>query len=388
MEWFFWSLLACCSFGTLLGTAHLFWFLRPPSNAPEEWPFLSVIKPLKGIDAGLQQNLHTLFQQDYPRFEILFGVEGHEDPVIDLVHSVASHYPDVSYRMVIHDGNRGLNPKVANIRAIWETGVQEIVVLNDSNIAVRPMYLQEMARPFCKDPNIGLVSSIFVGSGEKTFWAFMENMYINGPLANMLAAYQSLTQEALVVGKSNAFRSQLLDALGGFESLAYVLAEDYHMGKMMRYAGYQVVFCSQACFNQNLHTTLPVLWNRYVRWGLIRSRLTPLLYPLEALLNPLCLGFLVFAFLGRWEVFVWYFALVSIRDGLQWAKLRGREHLGWVLLSGWMRDLLYTLIWFAAPFYRSVSWRGNRLSVGIGTHLFVQKKAVLQPSEVPTSRKI
>ena len=47
---------------------------------------VSVLKPLCGADDDLECNLRAFFEQDHQRFELVFGVEGHEDPAVDVVH--------------------------------------------------------------------------------------------------------------------------------------------------------------------------------------------------------------------------------------------------------------------------------------------------------------
>jgi hypothetical protein len=143
------------------------------------------------------------------------------------------------------------------------------------------------------------------------------------------------------------------------------------MGKIFRYAGYEVAFANQVCFNRNLYTTFRALWLRYVRWGVARSRLTPLLYPFEMLLNPLLLAFSLWLWMGWSWLWVWYLLLSSLRDIGQWRILRGKERWLWAWLLGPFRDIVFSLIWLAAPFYRTIQWRGHTLRVGAGTHLFV-----------------
>jgi ceramide glucosyltransferase len=78
-------------------------------------PSVSILKPLKGVDDDLEANLHTFFQQDYPYYEIIFGIKDPDDPAIEVARKVRSFYPEVASRIILQDHNEGLNPKVANL---------------------------------------------------------------------------------------------------------------------------------------------------------------------------------------------------------------------------------------------------------------------------------
>ena len=43
-------------------------------------PPISVLKPLAGVDEGLEDNLRSFFEQEYPDFEILFAVRSRSRP--------------------------------------------------------------------------------------------------------------------------------------------------------------------------------------------------------------------------------------------------------------------------------------------------------------------
>ena len=71
--------------------------VRPPKLHTAEG--ISILKPLAGVDEGLEENLRTFFEQDYPHFEILFAVRNPEDPAIAVVERLSARYPAVPSRM-------------------------------------------------------------------------------------------------------------------------------------------------------------------------------------------------------------------------------------------------------------------------------------------------
>ncbi|MGB4298426.1 MAG: hypothetical protein WBK32_02225 [Candidatus Saccharicenans sp.] len=52
----------------------------PASPSPsQDYPLVSLLKPVKGIDDGLEANLESFYQLDYPLYEILFAVDDWQD---------------------------------------------------------------------------------------------------------------------------------------------------------------------------------------------------------------------------------------------------------------------------------------------------------------------
>ena len=49
----------------------------------------TMMKPLCGLEPGLEENLTSFFLQDYPKFEILFGTRDASDPALDVVRRYA-----------------------------------------------------------------------------------------------------------------------------------------------------------------------------------------------------------------------------------------------------------------------------------------------------------
>lgn len=74
------------------------------SRAPErtnetKLPGVSILKPLKGVDDNLIENLCTFFQIDYPKYEILFCVQDATDPAVEVVRQLLNRFPHVDAKL-------------------------------------------------------------------------------------------------------------------------------------------------------------------------------------------------------------------------------------------------------------------------------------------------
>src|SRR5689334_1362299 len=295
----------------------------PTSDPGSGTESISVLKPVAGIDDGLEDNLRTFFKQDYPRYEIVFGVQGEEDPALELVRRLMREHADVEARVVVHDGGRGINPKVSNLRAMLTAARHDLMVVSDSNIRVGPSYLREMQKEMAR-PRVGLVTSLFAGVGEKTLGALVENAHLNATVVAGVGVPTEVFGHPIAVGKSMMFRRSLIDKIGGLESVAYVLAEDYVIGRMFHEAGFDVRLCPTPVMNVIARSTLATFFRRQLRWNMIRLRLQPFPFLLEPLTIPLFTAAIAIL-LGAptWWMLGWALVLTAVRDAVQWIMMRG-----------------------------------------------------------------
>ena len=64
-----------------------------------DWtPGISILKPVRGLDARFYEAIRSHAVQDYPEFEILFGVRDPEDPAIAEIERLKAAFPDVEIR--------------------------------------------------------------------------------------------------------------------------------------------------------------------------------------------------------------------------------------------------------------------------------------------------
>ena len=337
-------------------------------------PPVTVLKPLCGADDRLEDNLATFFGQTHPRHEIVFGVEGEADPAIPIVRRLRERFPHVRSCLVIHDGKRALNPKVSNLQAMMTHARHDLVVISDSNIAVSERWLEDLTTEFVADPELGLMTNLFVGTSEESLGATLENLHLQGPVAGSLAFSSVILPNAGAVGKSMLFSRSTFDSLGGFASVGSVLAEDYVMGRMFAEAGYKVRIASGTVDNVCTRASVSRFLGRQLRWSLIRSRVMPLSYPFEPLASPMLPAFVApFAGPLAAELLLIGVALTLLRDGLQWLRLRGPSGLLAALPLGPIKELALLGVWAVAPFASHVSWRQKRFRVASGTRLYADR---------------
>ena len=359
---------------TVGAIASAWWMTRPvrrlDDEADESLPPISVLKPLCGADDHLEANLESFFALDYPAFELVFGVEGVNDPAIAVVRELQSRYPEVTSRLVVHKGGWGLNPKVSNLRATLGQVSHDLVVISDSNVLAPADYLRGMAREMVR-PGVGLVTSLFTGVGERTLGAFLDNLHMVGTITPSVALSAAFGGKTFVVGKSMMFRRSVFHRLGGFESVATVLAEDYVMGRMFRAAGYQVRLSRAPVNNVCVNTSVTGFLKRNVRWSAMRCRLQPLLYPLELMANPVAVALVAPLFgISLATALLWAATMIVFRDLSAWFLLRGPGHSLAVVVAGPLKDAALLVVWCLAPFQRRLRWRGKEVRLSAGTRLY------------------
>ncbi len=342
-------------------------------------PPISILKPLKGVDDGLWENLVSLAEQSYPQFEILVGIEDHDDPAMDLALRLRRTYPNVPIRIVTGGAPIGLNPKVNNLYNSARFAKHGLFLISDSNVRVGPDYLRAVAAELA-DPKVGLVHSMLEGEGERSLGSLFENLQLNTVAAQAVCGMAMLTGKPCVIGKSMLFRRRDLDRMGGFPAVANVLAEDYVMGRNFRQAGMRVVLSPYPVAVIGEKWPMRRFINRHIRWGQMRRSLVPAAYAFEPLMNPVLwsLGLVACAAAlpssGHLRLFCLLIGLLGIlgksaHDSYLVGHLRGRTLTVSQMAAVPLKDLFIFALWGVALFKREVEWRGNYMRIGSGSVL-------------------
>jgi len=352
-------------------------FLRRRRREAGPLPGISVLKPVKGAEPGLYENLKALCEQDYPNFEILIGAEDPGDLALVVARWVKREFPHVRVRVVAGARAVGCNAKVNNLRMLSEYAEHDWVLVSDASVRPDPQYLRALAAEL-RDPQVGLVTSMLVGFGRHGVGAQLDNLLLNTMVVRALSAADVLAGQPCVIGKSMLFRLSDLRMLGGFDAVSDVLAEDFILGRMFHKAGKRVALSAHPLPTLSAQRTVADFCARHLRWAQMRRHLTtaywfePVLTPLPWLLGALALTVAGF---GPWEpeaVLSLVFGGLVLRlcsDAHLTRLLAGRRLEVEEVLLSFVKDVLLLGIWVVAVFRRRVCWRGNDFTIGPGSRL-------------------
>ena len=334
-------------------------------------PPVSILKPLRGLDEGLEENLESFFRIDYPtsRFEIVFSFASASDPAYAPARRVADRHPDIASTFVFDEREPGGNAKVNRLSAAMRYAKHPYILFSDGNVRVRPGFLRRAVSWF-RDPRVGLVSNLFRASGAASLGSRIEALYLNGCLMPGTAFIADVLDQPCVVGKSIMVSRRALDAIGGIGALRDYLAEDFVLGREIRRAGYRVVLSSDVLDTVEVRKSLRTVWARHRRWSILRRRLGGQLYVGEALVSSL--PWLVLAFSTRSSpVRIAAAALLGVRWGAEVAVIHEwGQKIDWrdvALLPA--RDLFAAGVFWAGLLGRTLAWRGRPLVVGPDTRI-------------------
>ena len=135
---------------------------RSPAAKHAARPAVTIFKPAHGDEPRLEANLASFCAQDYPHFDVVFGVLDPADPALAVMRRVAARYPGRA-SVVSGDGvARYRNPKMATLQPMIASARGDILVIADSDMRVGPDYLDAIVAPFA-DPRIGALTCVFGG---------------------------------------------------------------------------------------------------------------------------------------------------------------------------------------------------------------------------------
>jgi ceramide glucosyltransferase len=348
-------------------------------------PPISILKPLKGCDEGMYEAFRSHCAQDYPEFEIIFGVNSATDPAVEYVRRLQQEFANQRISLLTCREVYGANRKASNLAHLVRAAQYSHLVINDSDIRVPPDYLKGIARWFA-DPAVGMVTCLYRPTRARGIWSKLEALGIVADfIPGVLTARMIEGKVHFGLGSTMAVDRAALEKIGGMEVVCDYLADDYELGRRISDAGYRVVIPDVTVETSTPRYTFREFWQHQLRWGrtVRSSRLGGYLGLIStfgffwALLLLLTVPAVVIA---RIEGTTWslspmlssadialgvFAAVIMLRVAVLLAMSRALDdrhtakHI-WLLP---LRDLITPVVWAMSLFGNEIVWRGERFAV-------------------------
>jgi ceramide glucosyltransferase len=326
------------------------------------FPPVTIIKPVKGVDAESFENFSSFCSQDYPLYQIVFAVASSADPVLPLIERLIAEYPGIDIELVIDDRIYGPNYKVCNLIHGYAKAKYDLLIVCDSDIRVGPRYLKEVAAPF-HDSAVGLVTSLYRSSRIPNVPTALEAMgFTTEMIPNVMAALY-LEGLSFALGASMAVRREALEKIGGFSALVEYLADDYQLGNMVHRAGYRLELSGYFVESVMKCESLRDVLSRQLRWARTMRASRPGGYFASGITQPVPAAFLALLVSGFSPSGWIAFSLLGISrlcSGLVFSRLFVRDNVFprylWLLP---LRDILAFFTWALSFLGNRVVWRSH-----------------------------
>lgn len=328
--------------------------VQPPELAQTE-P-VSILKPLAGLDLGLESNLRTFFEQDYERFEILFTAREASDPAVAVVEKLRQEYPHVPARLIVTGEPPYPNAKVYGLDKMMAAAANDILVMSDSDIRVTPKMLQVVAAEF-QNSNLGVATCPYRAIAGESFWSKLEAIGMNIDFWSGALTARMLEGMHFAVGPTIVARKRVLESIGGFDRIKDYLAEDFMLGKFAAEEGHGVILSSYVIEHHIGSSDFRHNAAHRLRWCRSTRRSRPAGYVGQLFTMPFPLTLLTAA----WNPALWPVipATLAVRmvtaRVVSWGVLRAQ--INWLLLP--VEDIAGFLFWFAGFFGNTIVWRGR-----------------------------
>ncbi|MGC2461722.1 MAG: bacteriohopanetetrol glucosamine biosynthesis glycosyltransferase HpnI [Steroidobacteraceae bacterium] len=334
---------------------------RPASYAGPARPAVTVLKPLCGKEFELYEQLCSVCAQDYPHFQLIFGLQNRGDTALPAVRRVQQQFAALDIDCVIDSTRHGVNAKVSNLINMLSRCRHDLLIIADSDIAVPPDYLSRVLAPLA-DPRIGLVTCPYAGRARPGLWSALGALFINDWFMPSVRVSALFGSQVFVSGATIALRRDVLARSGGLAGLADQLADDYKLGVQVRGLGLRIVL-SDLCVDTMVdEPTLAALWGHTLRWLRTIRSVRPWGYACCFITFSLPMAVLGTA-LARFQPMA--LMLLGITVGARLVLHLRRRPGGWRQLGLIpLHDALLLALWCWSFRRREVSWRQERFGIG------------------------
>jgi ceramide glucosyltransferase len=358
----------------LAGWAAVIRFAAAPAPAPRKLPPVTILKPLCGDEPLLAEALSSCCRQNYPVFQIVFGVQDAADPALAVVRDLKKKFPERDITVIVDPTVHGRNRKVANLINMLPSARHDVLVFSDSDLHLAPDYLVRLVAAL-ERPNTGLVSTLFVGWPTRRLWppclgaAQINYSFLPGALLSRTLGRRDC------LGSTMALHRRTLERSGGLQALVQHVADDNVLGQRVAALGLEVDIADTVPAATVPEPNLTALWHHEMRWARTIRALVPVSFGLSAIQCPFGWALLA-CLLSRGALP--YVVLLGLAWVVRAAAARGIDHalkpklapLGLAPVAPvWLlpfRDILSIIEIIASYSSDRVVWRGMMMEADDG----------------------
>ncbi|CAA7619911.1 bacteriohopanetetrol glucosamine biosynthesis glycosyltransferase HpnI [Magnetospirillum sp. SS-4] len=336
-------------------------FMARPVRPAARRPAVSVMKPLCGAEPGMAANLASCLDQDYPDFQLVFGVADPADPALAEVAALPRDRAAID--VVVESRAHGRNLKVGNLLNMWPHVRHDLVVIADSDIRVGRDYLDQVAAGF-DDPGVGVVTCLYIGRPQDDVWSRLGALGINHGFLPSAVLARAIGRKDGCFGATMAVRRDVLERAGGLPRLADVLADDWVLGDMVRRQGLAIQLAARPVDIMVHEPGVKALLAHEIRWGRTIAAVDRPSYLASVVTQPVALALLAALAGGAWTPSL---AVLGLAGLVRLWAVRSQERAlnlpaaGVGLLA--LREILSLIVYVVASCGRTVIWRGRRFVV-------------------------
>jgi ceramide glucosyltransferase len=320
-------------------------------------PPVSILKPIRGRDPHFYEAIRSHALQDYPEFEMLFGVADPQDPALEDIRRLMAEFPERRIR-VVAAVTEFPNRKAGVLADLAREARHALLLVNDSDIRVPPDYLRQVTAAL-EQPGTGLVTCLYRAQAD-TWPGRWEALGVATEFIPSVLVARLAGSAEFALGSTLLLRAADLGRIGGFAAIGDYLADDYQLGLRITRLGLRVAFAPVIVETHLAGPTWASVWRHQFRWTRSIRVSRPGGY-CGYVVTHATLWSLVAILAGAWPLGAAALAIrLAAGMGAGGGVLRDSNVLRYFYLMP-LRDLWGFAIWVCGFFGRTVEWRGQRL---------------------------
>ena len=348
-------------------------FSRRRGQLPEgwsaNWPPVSLLRPICGVEKNLAANLRSGCQQNYPDYHVVLSMQRLDDPALPIVREIEREFGPDRVSVTVADSEPEVNGRVQNLLIALGGARHDTLVVSDSDMLLRPDFLTTIVAPLA-DPTVGCSCTLYRAVGADTWFERLELLTVNAEFnVNLIFAVATgLTMACM--GGSTALRRSVLESIGGWESLSEYMVDDFELGRRIEAKGLEIAIAPYFV-DTIIDLSSPADWWQhlvYLDQNTWLAQPVGFLATIFARAVPFALVFAAFRLFDAVGLLV-LAAVLAIRLGATAViLLRGlddREGLRSLALLP-LRDLAALASWVVAITKRTFMWRGYEFRLASG----------------------